>query len=172
MSDPEQDAADAGGNRDDATHDVPAEPAEVPFLEARPKIEAALRDARDTEPSATSVTDFASFARPLDGVEPIPEGLQAMVKLGLGVTQAQAVWKASVDAVRSPVQTNMAGAEQTLRAEYGENFDANLAAAKDVIAQVEKTYPGVRQWLASTGLGNDPAFIRQVVDFAARRGNR
>jgi hypothetical protein len=157
---------------DGAVSDAAEPAAEVPILEARPKIEAAFRDVREVEPPATSVTDFATFARPVEGVEPIPEGLRAMVKLGLGITQAHAIWDASVDAVRNPVTTNAEGAAQALQAEYGEKYEAKLAAAKDVITQVEKTFPGVRQWLASTGLGNDPAFIRQVIDFAARRGIR
>jgi len=143
---------------------------EVANLDARPKIDAAFMNARDTEPSATSVTDYASFARPVEGVEPIPEGLQAMVKLGLGVTAARAIWDTSVEAVRNPVKTNEAGARQALGEIYGDKFDAKLQAAKGIIAEAEKTYPGIRQWLSETGLGNSPEFIKQVIEFAERRG--
>jgi len=143
---------------------------EAANLDARPKIDAAFTNARDTEPSATSVTDYASFARPIEGVEPIPEGLQAMVKLGLGVTAARAIWDTSVEAVRNPVKTNEAGARQALGEIYGDKFDAKLQTAKGIIAEAEKTYPGIRQWLSETGLGNSPEFIKQVIEFAERRG--
>jgi len=164
------DEADLG----DAVAEDAAEPQpiaeEVANLDARPKIDAAFTNARDTEPSATSVTDYASFARPIEGVEPIPEGLQAMVKLGLGVTAARAIWDTSVEAVRNPVKTNEAGARQALGEIYGDKFDAKLEAAKGVIAEAEKTYPAIRQWLSETGLGNSPEFIKQVIEFAERRG--
>ncbi|KJJ95057.1 hypothetical protein UB44_23360 [Burkholderiaceae bacterium 26] len=143
---------------------------EAPHIDARPKIDAAFMNARDTEPAATSVTDFASFARSVEGVEPIPEGLQAMVKLGLGVTAARAIWDSSVEAVRSPIKTNEEGARQALSEDYGDKFEAKLQAAKGVIAEAEKTYPAIRQWLFDTGLGNSPEFIKKVIEFAERRG--
>ncbi|MFM0177135.1 hypothetical protein PQR52_01570 [Paraburkholderia aspalathi] len=139
-----------------------AEPAAVEaFVDARPKIEEALRDVRYEEPAAASVTDFnAVTARYPDGVTPDPverdQALSAFVSAGLGITAAGALWKAGVEAIRSPIQTNEAGALQAL----GNRADSLVADARATIARVEKTWPGVKDFLNRTGLGNDPATIR------------
>lgn len=55
---------------------------------------------------------------------------------------------------------------------WGNRTAANLQAAKGVIDEMERAFPGTKQRLNETGLGNDPAFIRKVVAFAHARAAR
>lgn len=153
-----------------------AEPESVavePRIDDRPKIVAALADARMNEPAASSVTDYAAFARTPDGVVPDlgeqKQALEAMLKTGMGVTQGAAIWNVAMQAIRSPVTTNEAGAMQALRDTHGDNAEARLELAKGYISEVAKTYPGVRDFLNRTGLGNDPAMLKFAIEAAQRR---
>jgi len=138
-----------------------------PVLDARPKIEDALRGARSTEPAASSVTDFGSFTRYPEGVTPDPverdQALGSFVKAGLGVTQAQALWQAGMQALKEPITTNTVGALEAL----GPDADSLVADARAAVAKAEKTWPSIKDFLNRSGLGNDPATIRFL---AQRKG--
>lgn len=151
-----------------------AEPIEAAaYIESREKIARALADVRDVEPPATSPTDYnAVTVYPKSGVEPDPgerdQALAAFQKAGLGTTAVSAIWQAGMDALKAPVTTNTAGAMQALTEAYGEHADARLSDAKAYIATIEKSWPTVKQFLNKSGLGNDPAFIKFVVEQARK----
>lgn len=171
----ERDDQSAVDNAEAEAAEAPAPAVVQPIIDDRPKIAAALDNARMTEPAATGVSDYANFARTPEGVIPDvaeqQQALQAMLKVGLGVTQASAVWNVAMQAIRSPVTTNEAGAMQSLVESYGDRADAKLAAAKSYIDDVAKTYPGIRDFLNKTGLGNDPAMLRFAIQAAERRNS-
>lgn len=151
-----------------------AEPIEaVAYIEPREKIARALADVRETEPPAGSVIDYNAVTNyPKSGVEPDTgerdQALAAFQKAGLGTTAVSAIWQAGMDALKTPVTTNTAGAMQALTEAYGEHADARLAEAKAYIATIEKSWPTVKQFLNKSGLGNDPAFIKFVVEHARK----
>lgn len=58
-----------------------------------------------------------------------------------------------------------------LQAEWGpKDFAANIDGARAVVAQVAKTTPGLVDFLAETGMGNDITLIRNLAIVARRRG--
>ncbi|MHB8744588.1 MAG: hypothetical protein ACYC9L_15910, partial [Sulfuricaulis sp.] len=50
-----------------------------------------------------------------------------------------------------------------LKTTWGNNTDAKMATAKAYVEKVSQQWPGFKDWLKTTGLGNDPAFIRALV---------
>ncbi|MFM0558936.1 hypothetical protein [Paraburkholderia sediminicola] len=147
-----------------------------PVLDSRPKIDGWFADARETEPAASSITDYATFAnadRPPTGIEihdraEFDLSLKAMQQAGLGQTTARAVFQTAMEAIRNPISTTSDAARSALQAQWGDKTDANLSIAKQQIDAIAKTWPGVRQMLDKTGLGNSPEFIKQLVNRAKR----
>jgi hypothetical protein len=147
-----------------------------PVLDPRPKIDTWFADARETEPAASSITDYATFAnadRPPTGIEihdraEFDLSLKAMQQAGLGQTTARAVFQTAIEAIRNPIATTPDAARSALESAWGDKTDANLIIAKQQIDAIAKTWPGVRQMLDKTGLGNSPEFIKQLVNRAKR----
>lgn len=143
-----------------------------PVLDSRPKIDSWFADARGTEPAAGSVTDYNAVTSYPKDVEPDTAerdlALAAFQKSGIGVTTASALWKVGMDAIRAPITTTSDAARASLQAQWGDKTDANLAIAKQQIDSIAKTWPGVRQMLGQTGLGNSVEFIQQLVNRAKR----
>ncbi|MFM0382839.1 hypothetical protein [Paraburkholderia dipogonis] len=159
---------------DDPADETSAPQEAAAYVETRDKIANALADVRSVEPPADSVTAYAAVTSyPKSGVEPDTAerdlALSAFQKAGLGTTAVSAVWQAGMDALKSPVTTNTAGAMDALTAAYGEHAEARLADAKAYISTIEQKWPNVKAFLNKTGLGNDPAFIKFVID-KARKG--
>lgn len=59
--------------------------------------------------------------------------------------------------------------EQLLRGIVGERYDATLEDANALIAEVELTQPGLRRWLAETGLTNDAQTIVALANLRRRQ---
>ena len=74
-----------------------------------------------------------------------------------------------MEATKSPITTNEAGAMAALTERYGDKTDAKIALAKEYIADVERHWGGVKDWLNRTGLGNSPEFVSQIINAAERR---
>lgn len=55
-----------------------------------------------------------------------------------------------------------------LREAWGSGFDANLTAARALVAKAAQKDPSIIPYLERTGLGNDPAFIRKIAARAAK----
>lgn len=126
------------------------------------------------EPKAASTTDYASVLHVPSGVyvdnpEEFALAQDAMLKAGVGVTQAGAAFKMAMDAVRNPHLTTDTEALQSLTLAWGDNADARLADAKAMVAEVSKTWPGFKGFLKQSGLGNHPPFIRMMAEKWARR---
>jgi hypothetical protein len=96
--------------------------------------------------------------------------LDAAAKAGIGVTAMQGFWNSFVDAAKTPIRTTPQAAQAALTAQWGDKTEAKLAAANGYIDTVAQRWPGVRDMLRQTGLGNDPAFIKQIVARAQQRG--
>ena len=83
----------------------------------------------------------------------------------------QGFYQAFADTARNgPIRTTEAAATAALQAEWGDKTDANVATARAFVGELEKTWPSVKAFLNSSGLTNDPAFIKQIVAHAKRRG--
>ena len=156
----------AGGDENEA--DAP--PVDM-TLDERPNF---FKDARLEEIPAHTTTDFNAVVRsPADtemDMTIVGDGLRAAVKMGLGITTMQCIWKAAVDASRSPIRTSPEAGLAALTAEFGDATVAKLASANAWISQAEQTWPEIRLWLRASGLGSDPGFIKFVVRAAERRG--
>ncbi len=129
-------------------------------------------DVRALEPPPTSALDYAAMRRVPDDVtvgDGLPRALEAAAKSGIGMTAMSGFWNAYLDAERSPIQTTSDAARAALSQTYGAKVDAKLATAAQFIDDVAARWPGVKAMLIRTGLGNDPAFIRQIVACAEQR---
>ena len=129
-------------------------------------------DVRAFEPAASSPRDYASMRRAPDDVyvgEGLPLALDAAAKSGIGMTAMSGFWNAFIDAERSPIQTTSDAARAALTQTYGTKVDAKLATAAQFIDDVAARWPGLKPMLNRNGLGNDPAFIRQVIACAEQR---
>lgn len=129
-------------------------------------------DVRAIEPAPSSPLDYAAMRRAPDDVyigDGLPRALDAAAKSGIGMTAMSGFWNAYLDAERSPIQTTSDAARAALSQTYGAKVDAKLATAADFINDVAARWPGLKPMLNRTGLGNDPAFIRQVVACAEQR---
>jgi hypothetical protein len=133
-----------------------------------------FKDSRVNEIPPASTTDYGSVVRLPPGVKPtegFDSAMRAAVKSGVGITSMQGFYQAFMDTARNgPIRTSEAAATAALQAEWGDKTEANVATAKAFIGQLEKTWPTVKAFLNSGGLGNDPVFIKQIVAHAKRRG--
>jgi hypothetical protein len=59
-----------------------------------------------------------------------------------------------------------------LEQRWGDQMPAKLELARGMIAEAEKQWPGLRDYLNATGLGSDPKLIQQLVARAERRPGR
>lgn len=106
------------------------------------------------------------------------EGKAAMDRLRSGFAEAGAgqtiARELFADAVRfqqgGAARTSKDTAEAQLRQQYGSKFDARMGEARALIQRVAQRCPEIITFLETTGLGNDPSFVRKVV--AAGRRNR
>ena len=57
-----------------------------------------------------------------------------------------------------------------LRADFGPTLDADLSAARALIADLDKLTPGLIASLEASGAGNNPRLIRTAIEEAKRRG--
>ena len=122
------------------------------------------------EPPASSTVDYASFAltESTSGVHVVDvpmhdQALKAMQVAGLGVTQARAFYDMAVKAhAAGAPTTDRATAEAQLRATWGNSYDTKLASVKGLIDTAQAAWPGIRKYLADSGLGNNPAFLLAV----------
>jgi len=95
---------------------------------------------------------------------------EGLAEAGAGRTLAAELF---ADAVRAEqgaeFKISRTSAEADLRREFGASYDAKVAAAQSVVAEVAKKCPEIYDFLNRTGLGNDPGFIRKVAAAAGRR---
>ena len=122
----------------------------------------------NNEPPASSVSEYGNFVM---GAEPDSKGvfvadapthglaLEAMKSAGLGATTARAMYDLARDAHLNPPNTDRATAEAQLRATWGRHYESNLTAVQGLVDQAAKAWPGVRDYLRTSGLGNDPRFL-------------
>jgi hypothetical protein len=103
---------------------------------------------------------------------------RAFIAAGLGNTTAASFVKMGVEASRrGPLsddqieQRNVEGM-QALQERWGDRTGQKLELAKGMIAEAEKQWPGLRNYLNATGLGSDPKLIQQLVARAERRPGR
>jgi hypothetical protein len=87
----------------------------------------------------------------------------AFVSAGLSPTVGTLLTKIAGPILKSgqPYRANLADTRSSL----GKNADAKIAAAKSVVADAAKSWPGIKDWLNKTGMGNHPG----VIDALARR---
>ena len=57
-----------------------------------------------------------------------------------------------------------------LQADFGSTLDADLNAARQLIADLDKLTPGLIDSLEASGAGNNPRLIRTAISEARRRG--
>jgi len=91
----------------------------------------------------------------------------ALADAGAGPSLIREVWSDITTTPSHPVTEAACMAE--LQRTWGSQTNAKIAAAQGVIAKIEASYPGAREWLAATGRGNDPVLIKKAAALASRR---
>lgn len=71
-------------------------------------------------------------------------------------------------ATKEELQKQAVEAENTLRKEFGDRYDENIALAKRVVSSAGEDF---QKKLNLSGLSSDPAMIRMVVHYARATGN-
>jgi hypothetical protein len=103
---------------------------------------------------------------------------QAFIAAGLGNTTAASFMRMGVEASRrgplgdDQIERRNAEGMQALEQRWGDQMPAKLELARGMIAEAEKQWPGLRNYLNATGLGSDPKLIQQLVARAERRPGR
>jgi hypothetical protein len=103
---------------------------------------------------------------------------RAFIAAGLGNTTAASFMRMGVEASRrgplsdDQIERRNAEGMQALQTRWGDQTAAKLELAKGMIAEAEKQWPGLRNYLNATGLGSDPKLIQQLVARAERRPGR
>lgn len=134
-----------------------------------------FRNARLDEIAPSSATDYGAVTRRSSDPKEqafIDQALQSSVRMGIGVTTMAAIRAAAVDAARDPIRTTPAAAQAALQAEWGERYEAKMAAANAYIDEWAMRWPAVKPWLQLSALGNSPAFIKTIAGLAAARRGR
>jgi len=93
----------------------------------------------------------------------------AMASMGAPASIARELWGDVVAAATRPVATTEAECMTALRAAWGSRTDANIELARRTITELAAKFPQAREYLISSGLGNDPAFIMKVVAATHRK---
>ena len=100
---------------------------------------------------------------------------EALLASGAGVTLSRELWNDAIRTERQPIRTTQAEAAAQLRARFGPQADAKLAAARGLLGKAIAKCPEIKVALERTGLGNDVSFIVKLVkraDALARKGAR
>lgn len=98
------------------------------------------------------------------------EAASALHAAGLSRPEVEATWQFVVRSASPHYGAPDADAtEAALRREYGADYEANMAAARKLTADIVARSPAIRRHLRDTGLQNDASFIRAVVASAKRR---
>jgi hypothetical protein len=103
---------------------------------------------------------------------------QAFIAAGLGNTTAASFMRMGVEASRRgplskhQIQQRNVESLAALEQRWGDQTGAKLELAKGMIAEAEKQWPGLKEYLNATGLGSDPKLIQQLVARAERRPGR
>ena len=103
----------------------------------------------------------------IDAAE-LPAARTALADLGLSL--AGSLVRQGYAALRSPITTSADECMDELTAKYGTTgAQAKLTAARTVVAQAERKWPGVKRFLTETGLGNSARIVEQLSARHARR---
>lgn len=93
----------------------------------------------------------------------------AMAQLGAGTQVGHELWADVVRAGQAPVTVSEADCMASLGQVWGSRTDAMIDVAKTAIAQLSSKFPQAIPFLISSGLGNDPSFIRKIVAAVHRK---
>lgn len=97
----------------------------------------------------------------------------AFVAAGAGPTTAREILADAVAAARQGTSANAPDSTLAeLRRSWGNQTEARLAAARDLVRRATAHDPDIPDFLARTGLGNDAGFIRKLAARAMQRGGR
>lgn len=132
------------------------------------------------EPAADAamIRDVLEEVAPMDPEATVPDRnarrafAAALEQVGVGQTVAREIFSDIATFNERPFTGTSEQAAAALDRIWGDAASEHLAAAKGVIVEVEKAYPGVKDFLNSSGLGNNPAFIRKIAAFAHARARR
>ncbi len=132
-----------------------------------------LRDVIWDETPANAPVDIAaSTSIPADLVaneSDVQAAREALVAAGAGATQARTLFEMAADNARNPTQLSDAEVVEQLRQEWGDQTDAKIAAARQLVEEATKRWPNLPAYLDQTRLGSNPKFIRALAEKAARR---
>jgi hypothetical protein len=100
---------------------------------------------------------------------------EAFVAAGIGHTLAGALVEQAKEAFRAgPVPADRLAAMETetraaLQKRFGKNTEAKIAAAQSIVAEAAVKWPGIKDWLEQSGMGNCPKLIQRLAARAERR---
>jgi hypothetical protein len=104
--------------------------------------------------------------------------VDSFIHAGVGRTMALDLVRQGIEASRrgemsaDEVGRRNADGMAALTAKWGDRAGEKIQLARGMIAEAEKQWPGLRNYLNATGLGSDPKLIRQLVARAERRPGR
>jgi hypothetical protein len=151
-----------------------------PQPEPLPEVLETNNAVRWSEPAAEAATHAAM----IDEVNPVPAepdvfdardraaGAAAFEQLGVGATVARELYQDMATAMATPYQGTPDGAMVALTRLWGDQVNTKITTAQKAIDEFAAAYPGLKDLLVRSNLGNDPAFIRKVVAAAEARARR
>jgi hypothetical protein len=143
-------------------------------------VAAQARDMAGLEAALKRGLTHIPVTKPEDLDIPLPEGVNAAevsdawfrelaVQQGLSKGQAKALTEAYNRELTAIPERLRAVAEKSLRAEYGEDYEAKIARANDTVLRFDRMSGGTEEnpgpfvRMLRMGLGNHPDFIRVMV---------
>ncbi|HVC59991.1 MAG TPA: hypothetical protein VND19_06460 [Acetobacteraceae bacterium] len=133
-----------------------------------------------SEPPAASAAEIKLDISMYDHADTSPAGdaaraklAEAMVAAGAGPTLAREFFADAARAARPGYQRTTAEAcTAQLREQWGARYEAKMAGAMQLVRTAAAVDPQIGDFLRSTGLGNDPAFIRKLAARAAAQARK
>ena len=133
-----------------------------------------------SEPPAASAAEIKFDVSLHDHADTSPAGdaaraklAEAMVAAGAGPTLAREFFADAARAAKPGYQRTTAEAcTAQLREQWGARYDAKMAGVMQLVRTAAAVDPQIGDFLRSTGLGNDPAFIRKLAARAAAQARK
>lgn len=123
--------------------------------------------------SEVGATDEVSYASVMPSEVPdkaeLAAGLAAAVKHGVGVTQMRALVELEAQAVRAGEALTPEAGMAALRELWGDRTEARVAVVTMYARKIQRDFPGFRDWVERTRLGNYPPFVAWVYEIVKDR---
>ena len=116
---------------------------------------------QQTEAFKVNVPQLQTWAKQVFHAAGVPPAMattlfNAYMDVALKGDQAKAVKQAQ----------ELQSAQESLRSEWGDKYDTNMAATKKEVERAEKVIPGFKAYMEESGLGNNPMLVKLFNEYA------